>query len=59
MSVSQMMKTMPLKKKERPTVTMMTAKIGSPIIFLRKMRSVRRPSISPIIMVPIRAKINA
>jgi hypothetical protein len=42
-SVSHMKVTMPLKKKDNPTVTMMTARRGSPISLSRKILSVKFP----------------
>jgi hypothetical protein len=41
----------PLKKKESPTVTMMTARIGSPMSLSRKILSTRIPRITPMIKV--------
>jgi len=55
-SVPQMNSTVPLKKKESPTVTMMTVRTGSPISLSRKILSVRIPNIKPIISENKRAR---
>jgi hypothetical protein len=47
-SVLQMNSTVPLKKKDNPTVTMMTVRTGSPISRSRKIRSVRTPRMNPM-----------
>jgi hypothetical protein len=57
-SVPQTNSTRPLKKKERPTVTMITLNTGSPTIGLKKRISVRIPKINPITRVMRRANMN-
>jgi hypothetical protein len=57
-SVPQMENTIPLKKKEIPTVTMITDSTGSPIIFRKKRCSVKIPRTNPTMRVPNRAMIK-
>ncbi len=47
-----------MKKKEIPTVTMITERIGSPIIFRKKRCSVRIPKINPMMSVATKAVIK-
>ena len=54
-SVPKMKLMMPRKKKDRPTVTMMTVSTGSPISFSRKSRSVIRPRMKPMMIVKSKA----
>ncbi len=57
-SVPQMSSTTPLKKKERPTVTMITLRTGSPTIGLRKRISVKIPRANPTTRVRINARMK-
>ena len=54
-SVPQTKPIIPRKKKEMPTVTIMTVNTGSPINGRKKMRSTSKPRTSPTIRVKIKA----